>query len=71
MKTLLVGLLGGVLSGLIVAVGIVSWSYMLTGDWPSQYLLTSASIGGAISPLFWSLIRRFGGDPAGPKDEPR
>ena len=46
--------------GLIVWIGIVSWSFALTKDWPPQYLLVSASIGGMVSPYLWGFFRWVG-----------
>ncbi len=62
MKPWLADLLGGWISTLIVLVGMIAWSFVLTGGWPPQYLLIAASIGGALSPSLWMLIRWIRGE---------
>ena len=59
MKPWLVKLLTFAIPGLIVSIGIVAWSFALTGRWPPQFLLISGSLGGMSSPLLWASIRRL------------
>jgi hypothetical protein len=52
------------LVGAIVFAGIVVVAFALTGRWPPQALFVGASIGGALSPAFWSLVRRASDRPS-------
>lgn len=50
-------LLGQCLVGAISFIALVVVVFAFTGQWPPQYLIISASIGGAMSPAFWRLVR--------------
>ena len=53
MKSLAWSLFSQALAGAIVFAGLVVVVFALTGQWPPQEMFVGASIGGALSPLFW------------------
>lgn len=69
MKSLVLSLFAQVLTGAIVFTGLVVVVFTLTGQWPPQEMVMGASIGGALSPLFWRLIRWASGSAGESTDE--
>jgi len=57
MKSLAWSLFSQALAGAIVFAGLVVVVFALTGQWPPQEMFVGASIGGALSPLFWRVVR--------------
>ena len=58
-QSLIKHLFAEVVVGSIIFITIVVWSIVVTGQWPPEPILWGASIGGALSPTFWRLIRPF------------
>ncbi len=69
MRWLLEDLSARAITGTIILVGIACWSFLLTGGWPPEYIIIAASLGTAMSPLFWGLVRKIREGPASPGDE--
>jgi hypothetical protein len=61
MKAALDTLIASAIPALIMFVGVASWGYLLTGNWPPQYILIGSSIGGILSPHLWAFIHRVRG----------
>ena len=53
MKSLVLSLFTQALVGAIVFTGLVVVVFALTGRWPPQEMFVGASLGVALSPLFW------------------
>lgn len=62
MKSLVLSLSAQALTGAIIFAGLVTVVFALTGQWPSREMFVSASLGGALSPLFWRMVRSASGN---------
>ena len=70
MRRWLAGLATRSIAGLVVFIGLIAWSYVLTRDWPSEPVLVGASLGGLASPIFWGLVRKIRGPRVSAPGEP-
>lgn len=69
-KTIVLEMPGQALTSAIVFAGIIVVAFAFTGRWPHQSMLLGASMGGAISPLFWKAVRAILPEPAPEAEKP-